>query len=77
MKFAHIKKGDTANRLLAGVVPMKLIVGKVDDTLIYCESPDGEVPLEEGWKFRRENGAEVDEDLGWDGVTKTGSYLVL
>jgi len=30
-----------------------------------------------GWKFRRENGAEVDEDLGWDGIKTTGSILRL
>lgn len=77
MKFANIKKGDTVTRLLAGVVQMKLIVGKVDDTLIYCGSADGVVSLEEGWKFRRDTGAEVDEDLNWDGITKTGSYLIL
>lgn len=76
MKFGHIKKGDEVTRLLAGVVPMKLIVGKVDETFIYCGSSDGIVDTNEGWKFRKDNGAEVDEDLGWDGVTHTGSFLI-
>lgn len=75
-KFGHIKKGDTVTRLLAGVVPMKLIVGKVDDTYIYCASADGIVSLEEGWKFLKTNGAEVDEEIGWDGITHTGSFLI-
>jgi hypothetical protein len=77
MKFGHITVGDRVTRLLAGTVPMKLIVGKVDDTLIYTATPDGVINIEEGWKFRRDNGAEVDEDLGWDGIKTTGSYLIL
>ena len=75
LKFGHIKKDDKVTRLLAGVVPMQLIVGKVDETYIYCGSMDGVVSLEEGWKFLRTNGAEVDEELGWDGKV-TGSFLV-
>jgi hypothetical protein len=77
MKFGHIEVGDRVTRLLAGTVPMKLIVGKVDDTLIYTATPDGVVNIDEGWKFRRDNGAEVDEELGWDGIKTTGSYLIL
>ncbi len=38
-----------------------------------------EIPLSEvtlpTWDFHPTTGAEIDEDLGWDGVTKTGSYL--
>lgn len=75
MKFGHIKKGDVVTRILGGVVKMQLVVGDVDDNLIYCSSKDGIVDLESGWKFRKENGAEVDEDLGWDGITYTGSFL--
>lgn len=73
--FMDVKEGDTVTRLLAGKIPMKLIVGKIDDTFIYTKSPDGRVKLADGWKFRRDNGAEVDEDLGWDGINRTGSYL--
>jgi len=27
------------------------------------------------WDFLEATGAEVDEDLGWDGITKTGSWI--
>ena len=77
MKFGHIEVGDRVTRLLAGTVPMKLIVGKVDDNFIYTATPDGAINIENGWKFRRENGAEVDEELGWDGIKMTGSFLTL
>lgn len=73
-KFDHVKVGDTVTRMLAGVVPMELKVGKVEDGIIYTYNHV--VPLDEGWKFNAENGAEIDEDLGWDGITKTGSNLV-
>jgi len=72
--FEHVKVGDTVTRMLAGTVPMLQEVGKVDETFIYTFND--RVPLEEGWKFRRSNGAEVDEELGWDGITVTGSYLI-
>lgn len=75
LKFGHIKKGDALIRLLSGVLPMKVVVGDVDDTFIYTGSEDGKVHYKEGWKFRRDNGAEVDEEIGWDGITQTGSYL--
>jgi hypothetical protein len=70
-KFDHIKEGDVVTRMLAGTIPMKLNVGFVDEKMIYIGKPG-----EGGWKFLRSNGAEVDEDLGWDGVNVTGSYLV-
>lgn len=74
LKFAHIKEGDVVTRMLGGEggVPMQLIVGHVDAEMIYIGKPD-----DGGWKFRRENGAEVDEDLGWDGIKTTGSILRL
>lgn len=68
--FSDVKAGDVVRRMLAGVVPMELKVSSVDETFIYVGSPG------DGWKFLRSTGAEVDEDLGWDGVTYTGSYLV-
>ena len=70
MKFGHIKKGDTITRMLGGELPMELVVTEIDEEFIYCG------PKDEGWKFRRGNGAEVDEELGWDGIIKTGSILV-
>jgi hypothetical protein len=63
--FEHIKVGDVVIRMLAGVIPMKLTVTHLDHTFIYCGD----------WKFRRRNGAEVDEELGWD-THGTGSYLI-
>jgi hypothetical protein len=64
--FSNVKVGDIVTRLLAGAVQMKLRVSKVDEDLIYCGD----------WKFYRTTGGEVDEDLGWDGITYTGSYLI-
>lgn len=63
--FRHVKVGDTVRRMLAGVVPMDLVVSEIDDQLIHCGD----------WTFDRDTGAEVDLELGWDGKTKTGSYL--
>ena len=76
MKFGHIKENDIVTRSLGGM-PMKMLVGNVDDKYIYVGSADGMIPWKHGWKFRRENGAEVDEDLGWDGTERTGSVLIL
>jgi hypothetical protein len=68
--FEQVKPGDTVVRMLAGA-PMQLAVTEVDDRFIYC-GPDAV-----GWKFDRQTGMEVDEELGWGpefGIT--GSYLV-
>lgn len=64
--FHEIKTGDIVTRMLAGSVSMKLNVTKIDEAYIYCGD----------WKFRRDNGGEVDEKIGWDGVTITGSQLI-
>ena len=69
--FRHVQAGDTVLRLLAGVIPMELLVTAVDDQLIWCG------PVNSGWAFDRDTGVEVDEELGWGpafGIT--GSYLV-
>jgi len=79
MSFEHIKVGDTPTRMLAGKIALQLVVGKVDEEFIYCGSGPSDslkVKWEDGWKFRRTNGAEVDEDLGWDGIKSTGSFLI-
>ncbi len=68
--FHDVKAGDYVIRML-GEIPMTLQVHSVDDAFIYVGGPPNV-----GWKFRRDNGAEVDEDLGWDGLTETGSYLI-
>jgi hypothetical protein len=59
-----VKVGDIVTRNIAGL-PMMLKVSEVTDELIHCGP----------WKFRKDTGGEVDEDLGWDGVTLTGSIL--
>jgi len=58
-----MKVGDAATRILCGL-PMQLTVTAVDDLFIYCGP----------WKFDKDTGAEVDEELDW-GVAGTGSYL--
>lgn len=53
--------------------PMRLRVTDIDDKFIYC-GPDGI-----GWKFRKDNGAEVDEEFEWgigDKIVMTGSYIL-
>ncbi len=74
-KLAKVKVGDELTRMLGGKIPMQVIVGKIDDIHVFTSSADGIITLEEGWKFRIDTGAEVDEDLGWDGIVKTGSYI--
>lgn len=69
--FRSVKVGDRVVRLLAGELPMELVVTEVSDGVIVCGGP-------EGWRFDRATGIEVDEELGWGprfGIT--GSYLLL
>jgi len=50
---------------------MELRVTSVDEAFIYCGDPGI------GWKFDRDSGVEVDEEIGWGpafGIV--GSYLV-
>lgn len=76
MRLKNVEVGQELTRILGGM-PMKVIVGVVKEDVIFCGSPNGLVPATEeaGWQFNRENGLEIDADLGWDGVTKTGSYI--
>jgi len=60
----NLKVGDKITRMLAGA-PMKLKITEIDDKLIHCG----------WWAFSKITGAEVDEELGWDGITITGSYI--
>lgn len=64
--FNDIKVDDIITRMLAGVIPMDLKVSEVTEDLIICGP----------WKFSKKNGAEIDEDLGWD-ETHTGSFIKL
>ena len=79
MAFKEVKVGDTVKRILGGTVVMLVRVTEVDDTYIYCSPPEHNWAKEDGWKFLRENGVEVDEDLGWgkqeDGSYASGSFL--
>ena len=60
-----IRVGDIVRRKLGGAVKCDIKVTEIDDTYIHCGP----------WKFLKTNGAEVDEDCDWDGITQTGSYL--
>ena len=64
MQLQDVKPGDIVTRIMCGT-PMQLKVSEVTDDLIKCGP----------WEFSRKNGAEMDEDCGWD-ETRTGSYLL-
>jgi hypothetical protein len=67
--FQHVKVGEVVVRLLAGTIPMKLMVTEVTDKLIITGG---------GWEFDRVTGAEVDDLLHWGPPPlMTGSYLEL
>jgi hypothetical protein len=71
--FWHIRPGDEVNRCMGGELVMKLTATRVDGEFIYCDFGG------DYWKFRRDCGAEVDEELEWGLGEKnvvTGSYLV-
>lgn len=63
--LATLKVGSPVTRWLAGTVPCKFKITEIDDDFFHCGP----------WKFRKDNGCEVDEDLGWDGVAHTGSFI--
>jgi hypothetical protein len=67
VKLENVKVGDTLTRLLGGTLPMEVVVTIVNENEIVCGSPDGFVQgtAEDGWRFNRANGAEIDDDLGW------------
>ncbi len=65
MTLNEIVPGDTVYRHFGdGAVKMPLKVTGVDAQRISCGP----------WTFSRRNGAEIDEDLGWD-ENGTGSYI--
>ncbi len=85
-KIKALKEGDIITRVL-GTLPMKLVVSKVTEDIITVEALDGNKWAETAtkyfgkpmpppfWEFNRNTGMEIDEDLKWDGVNTTGSYL--
>lgn len=62
-----LQVGDVITRVLAGTIPTKVVVSSIDDTYIHCGP----------WKFLKRTGCEVDEEIGWDGVNHTGSFLAI
>lgn len=66
MNTKELQIGDYVTRMLAGTLPMELIVTEITDDLIICGA----------WKFDRRTGAEVDEDLNWGPPPQsTGSFI--
>lgn len=62
-----MKPGQTVRRMLAGCVPMDLVVTAVTPDRIICGD----------WEFDRATGAEIDDYLDWGPSPKfTGSYLL-
>lgn len=61
----EVNVGDKVTRIMAGKLMMYLTVTEITDKLIICGP----------WEFSRENGMEIDEDLGWD-ENGSGSWLL-
>ena len=59
----EIKVGDKVTRIMAGM-KMSLIVTDLSEFFIFCGD----------WKFDRQTGVEIYEELGWDNEG-SGSYL--
>jgi hypothetical protein len=67
MIFNDIKVGDVVTRMLAGTIPLELLVTEVTDTKIICGG---------GWEFDKATGAEIDDLLNWGPPPHmTGSFL--
>ena len=76
MKLEVVQVGDTLTRMLAGTVPMPVIVGEVKDDTIKVGSQDGRIKWQDGWEFDRKTGMEIDDYLAWGpkyGIT--GSFI--
>ena len=73
-KLQEFQPGDTIIRLIDGSIPHTVRVCKVTVSEIICGFCNHH---DEMWVFNRSTGAEVDEELGWDGVKKTGSIIKL
>ena len=65
MSKSKLKVGDIVTRLLGGVLPMQVRVTEINEKEIVCGA----------WKFHPATGGEIDEDLDWDGVFRTGSQI--
>lgn len=71
---SELKEGDQCYRWLAGIVRMVMVVVEVKEDILICGNVTH--PNNPGlrWTFSRKNGAEIDEDIGWD-ETQSGSLL--
>jgi hypothetical protein len=81
MDTTHLRPGDTVTRLLAGQIPMRMVVLRVVGDVLYCApaqmTPKVAVRQNLIWTFDRSTGVEIDGFLGWGpafGIS--GSFLV-
>lgn len=74
----ELKVGDTATRMLAGKLPVKMVVREVKDDRLVMDAVEKEgVIFNGGWEFCRNTGAEIDDYLRWGPeYGATGSFLV-
>jgi len=63
--MVEVNVGDKVQRIMGGSIMMHLKVTEVTEKRIICGP----------WEFSRENGMEIDEDLGWN-ENGSGSYLL-
>ena len=66
-KLTDYVVGDKITRMIGNTVPMTVTITAI--TPNFIEVNNG------AWLFHKDTGGEVDTDLGWDGVTITGSIL--
>lgn len=65
--MSELQVGDYVTRNMGGA-ELELKISKIDDRFIYCGP----------WKFCKNTGAEVDEDLNWGPPPQhTGSFIIL
>lgn len=71
--------------MLAGKIQLPAYIVLLTEDHIYVSDDNSKEYTEEQilnldglfWKFRKDTLKEVDEDLGWDGIEFTGSYLII
>ena len=71
----NLKAGDLVTRMMGGEIPFAFKVIRVTDTEIHC-IPEGYKNFPDYWRFDKETGAEIDDDLNWGPPPKvTGSFI--
>lgn len=81
MSFRDLKPGDRVTRLLAGLLPMEMRVLRIEGDNLICFPVEAASYMDENdpgscYTFNRDNGGEVDLELGWNPPhTPTGSVL--